>query len=245
MRTAKTLFRIVACSCCPYLYFGSAIMLVTCFWWILGSWVTICLGKSCSFGLPRVPFVNCCRFVCLVVSLLVLRAGCWVWLCRFLTIAYLFTLIRLGGCPGWSESSLGAQPFCRFSHVAAHLFSFSVWYVGQDVEFDCIGSWSLPFIYSQFILNLLEFVKMYYTLDPPTPNQPGRLRKSTWSYGISAHGPVPKWQCFMERPGCSTGVQSVGRIIILWPGTKSAVKEINLILYANNVKHYFTHFFYS
>ena len=31
------------------------------------------------------------------------------------------TLIRLGGCPGWSESSLGAQPFCWFCHVAAHV----------------------------------------------------------------------------------------------------------------------------
>ena len=29
------------------------------------------------------------------------------------------TLIRLGGCPGWSESSLGAHSFCSFSHVAA------------------------------------------------------------------------------------------------------------------------------
>ena len=37
-------------------------------------------------------------------------------------------LIRLGGCPGWSESSLGAQSFCWFCHVAAHIsfFSFSV-----------------------------------------------------------------------------------------------------------------------
>ena len=24
--------------------------------------MTTCLGKSCSFGLPRVPFVNCCVF---------------------------------------------------------------------------------------------------------------------------------------------------------------------------------------
>ena len=31
------------------------------------------------------------------------------------------TLIRLGGCPGWSESSLGAQPHCWFCHVAAQL----------------------------------------------------------------------------------------------------------------------------
>ena len=31
------------------------------------------------------------------------------------------TLIRLGGCPGWSESSLGAQSFCWFCHEAAQL----------------------------------------------------------------------------------------------------------------------------
>ena len=30
-------------------------------------------------------------------------------------------LIRLGGCPGCSESSLGAQSFCWFCHEAAHL----------------------------------------------------------------------------------------------------------------------------
>ena len=31
------------------------------------------------------------------------------------------SLIRLGECPGWSESSLGAHSFCWFCHVAAHL----------------------------------------------------------------------------------------------------------------------------
>ena len=47
--------------------------------------------KSCSFGLPRVPFVNCRQFMYLVISLLVLRAGCGIWLYQFLIIAYLFT----------------------------------------------------------------------------------------------------------------------------------------------------------
>ena len=37
--------------------------------------MTICVGKSCSFGLPRVPVVNGCQCMYLVVSLLVLRAG--------------------------------------------------------------------------------------------------------------------------------------------------------------------------
>ena len=32
------------------------------------------------------------------------------------------TLIRLGGCPGWSESSLGAYATCWFCHVAAQIF---------------------------------------------------------------------------------------------------------------------------
>ena len=32
-------------------------------------------------------------------------------------------LIRLGRCSAWSESSLGAQPFCWFCHVAAQMHS--------------------------------------------------------------------------------------------------------------------------
>ena len=31
------------------------------------------------------------------------------------------TPIRLGGCPGWSESSLGAHSFCWFCHVVAQI----------------------------------------------------------------------------------------------------------------------------
>ena len=50
------------------------------------------LGMSCSFGLPRVPFVNCRQFMYLVISLLVLRAGFGMRLYQFLIIAYLFTL---------------------------------------------------------------------------------------------------------------------------------------------------------
>ena len=82
-------FLTVTCSCCTYLYFGSPIMWVT----YLGSWMTTCLGKSCSFGLPRVPFVDWCRFMYLVISLLGLRAGYGIWLYQFLIIVYLFTII--------------------------------------------------------------------------------------------------------------------------------------------------------
>ena len=33
------------------------------------------------------------------------------------------TLIRLGGCRGWSESSLGAQSFCWFCHETAQIWT--------------------------------------------------------------------------------------------------------------------------
>ena len=55
--------------------------------------MTTYLGKSCSFGLPRVPLVNCRQFMYLVISLMVLRAGYGIWLYQFLIIAYLFTLL--------------------------------------------------------------------------------------------------------------------------------------------------------
>ena len=86
-------FLTVTCSCCPYLYFGSPNI-----WMIyLGSWMTTCLGKGCSFGLPRIPFVNCCQFMYLVISHLVLRTGYGIWLCQFLITAYLFTLLHACG----------------------------------------------------------------------------------------------------------------------------------------------------
>ena len=56
--------------------------------------MTSYLGKSCSFGLLRVPFVNCRQFMYLVFSRLVLRAGCGLSLYQFLIIAYHFTFKR-------------------------------------------------------------------------------------------------------------------------------------------------------
>ena len=58
--------------------------------------MTTYLGKSCSFCLPLVPFVNCRQFMYLVISLLVLRAGYGIWLYQFLIIAYLFILPYMG-----------------------------------------------------------------------------------------------------------------------------------------------------
>ena len=57
----------------------------------LGSWMTTCLGKSCSFGLLPVPFKNCSQFMYLVLSFSDLRTGYGIWLYQFLILAYLFT----------------------------------------------------------------------------------------------------------------------------------------------------------
>ena len=39
--------------------------------------MTTYLGKSCSFSLPRVPFVNCRQFMYLDISLLVFEGRIW------------------------------------------------------------------------------------------------------------------------------------------------------------------------
>ena len=39
--------------------------------------MTTCLGKNCSFGLPRVPFVNCCQFMYLVTSTFGFEGRMW------------------------------------------------------------------------------------------------------------------------------------------------------------------------
>ena len=66
--------------------------------------MTTYLGKSCSFGLPRVPFVNCRQFMYLVISRLVLRAGCGIWFYQFLIIAYIFTF-QCGICKKYCKAS--------------------------------------------------------------------------------------------------------------------------------------------
>ena len=45
-------------------------------------------------------------------------------------------LIRLGRCPGWSESSLGAYSFCWFCHVVAQLWIY-------QTRFYWVSSWAV------------------------------------------------------------------------------------------------------
>ena len=51
------------------------------------------------------------------------------------------TLIRLGGCPGWSESSLGAQPLSWFCHEVAQIMN------KKDAKIKCKYKWWISFLW--------------------------------------------------------------------------------------------------
>ena len=60
------------------------------------------------------------------------------------------TLIRQGGCPGWSESSLGAHSFGWFCHVVAQLLILMSQYFPYDfmLFFDNAIQTSMPSVYN-------------------------------------------------------------------------------------------------
>ena len=62
------------------------------------------------------------------------------------------TLIRLGGCPGWSESSLGAQSLCWFCHEAAHFSLVPLTSSGLITSLWCSVEWDQSFILMTSIL---------------------------------------------------------------------------------------------
>ena len=51
------------------------------------------------------------------------------------TAKTLMTLIRLGGCLGWSESSLGAYSLCWFCHVVAHIIIIFAWFIARQSHY--------------------------------------------------------------------------------------------------------------
>ena len=67
------------------------------------------------------------------------------------------TLIRLGECPGWSESSLGAQPFYWICHVAAHIHS------DPNIQDTCIHEYTHEYWVQEIHkrINLKEYIRAY------------------------------------------------------------------------------------
>ena len=108
--------------------------------------MTTYLGKSCSFGLLRVPFVNCRQFMYLVISLLVLSAGCVIWLCRFLISFYLFTLFfSILKSISFTISFVVAK-FC-FHKTSVTYLSHDVWHVPGNKHQWCL-KWMIKFNWS-------------------------------------------------------------------------------------------------
>ena len=56
------------------------------------------------------------------------------WVISYPMSAHL-RLIRLGRCPGWSESLLEAHSFCWFCHVAAQLYNTALTTTTQLIKF--------------------------------------------------------------------------------------------------------------
>ena len=95
--------------------------------------MTTYLGKSCSFCLPRVPFVNCRQFMYLVISLLVLRAGYGIWLYQFLIIAYFFTFYSVVTLK--IRSSYQNQFFSYHNDKIRKVWpEYIIWFKRQDAD---------------------------------------------------------------------------------------------------------------
>ena len=73
------------------------------------------------------------------------------------------TLIRLGGCPGWSESSLGAHSFCWFCRVQAH-FDSSDW--------NCVNI-NAKLLRFQFFIDPFKLLPLQRFLEKPKRGGPG------------------------------------------------------------------------
>ena len=135
------------------------------------------LGKSCSFCLPRVPFVNCRQFMYLVISFLVLRAGYGIWLYQFLIIAYLFTLIHFHiqpllwmsiHCESTSRNHRTELPYEHWEqhHCTGRNQPCSLCNTNHYCQFQSLTSHQLP---SLSILHENVFRSQYIRSPCPTP----------------------------------------------------------------------------
>ena len=96
------------------------------------------------------------------------------------------TLIRLGGCPGWSESSLGTQPHCWFCHEAAHIierYHIYMWYLPEMSHKISKTYHFLPKCWNLLHLNE-RFSYIFYTFFINLTEMKG---KSPWSRFETCH----------------------------------------------------------
>ena len=72
--------------------------------------------------------LNCCQFMYLVISLLVLRAGCGIWLFQFLIIAYHFTFkIRWNTPKKSAKQHKKIKIFFKITKTILESFGLACW----------------------------------------------------------------------------------------------------------------------
>ena len=72
-------------------------------------------------------------------------------------------LIRMGGCPRWSETSLGAESFWWFCHEAAHLFWTSHKFLCFSLLLDALWLWLTgSFAYSRQLQCFVVFSRKHF-----------------------------------------------------------------------------------
>ena len=71
--------------------------------------MTTCLGKSYSFVLPRVPFVNCCQFMYLVMSLFGFDGRMWALIVSVPDHCLSFYFTRYGVLPATFTLKIALQ----------------------------------------------------------------------------------------------------------------------------------------
>ena len=65
--------------------------------------MTTCLGKSCSFGLLRVPFVNCCHFYVFSYFPFGFEGRMWELIESVPDHCLSFYFVSLLLCPDWTN----------------------------------------------------------------------------------------------------------------------------------------------
>ena len=74
------------------------------------------------------------------------------------------TLIKLGWCPGWSESLLGAQSFCWFCYEVAHLSFKSVRYRTDSSLFSAKSVKPIQKLHLIWVYTVLQHLILVYTV---------------------------------------------------------------------------------
>ena len=148
--------------------------------------MTTYLGKSCSFCLPRVPYVNCHQFMYLVISLLVLRAGYGIWLYQFLIIAYLFTFYRGNAfcyfiyCIFYKGNALCYCISCIFYRQNAFCYCiFCIFLVGMPLHFQSCQQFCTHHYH-----NFTKFSDRYAWANSADPDQTALEEQSDQVYTV-------------------------------------------------------------